>query len=135
MHGVRDVRRARGRRAEDETLGDAEGAVVVEGVLQLLDELPGEAGIAAADGVHAVAGSRRPHDQIGGRPQAGAGAEEVAAEAGLPRADERERVAEALAVAAVEDVALGMVDRVPVLVQHDVRVGGVRAASARPGRS
>ena len=58
-------------------------------------------------------------------PQAGARSKEVAADAGLTSGENRHRVAEPFAVAAVDDTAFHGIDAVAVLMHHHVGIGGV----------
>ena len=94
-----------------------------EGLLELLNQLPGEAAIRPALRMHAT--GRRPRDHVARRPQAGAGSKEVAADAGLTCGENRHRVAEPFAVAAVDDTAFHGIDAVAVFMHHHVRIGCV----------
>ena len=129
-HGVGNVGRIGRRRAEHQPRRDGIGFVVREGLLELLDQLPCEAGIGPADHMR-IRTRRGPEDHVACRPQTGCLGREVAANAGLTRRQNRHRIAEALAIAAVYDTALRGIDAMTVFMHHHVGIGGVGTAAAR----
>ncbi len=128
--GIGNVRRIGGGGPEHELPSDLESCVGAVNGLQAGDQLPDEAGIAPSDCVDLV-GFGRPQDHIRRRAQASPRAEKVPTDARLARADESQSIAEAFAVAAIENPADRLIGAMPVLVQHDIRVGGVDATIAR----